>query len=118
MNLRKTLSNRMISLAGVLCLGMSFALLPAGVNAVRAEDGTEKLMSVDPLLVNTGPDVQIPSPAEAAPDSAAGTDGTRPGVSAEEMPIGAIVLNTRGYNYGPPPAEIDPAAMQREGRKP
>jgi hypothetical protein len=24
------------------------------------------------------------------------------------------VLNNRGYNYGPAPAEIDPSAMDRE----
>lgn len=117
MSLRTTLSNRIISLGGVVCLGMSFALLPAGVNVVRAEGGAEKLISVDPLLVATEPIVMTALPDEAAPGSAKGADEIRPGVSAQETPSGVTVLNTRGYNYGPPPAEIDPAAMQREGRK-
>jgi hypothetical protein len=46
---RTTLSIRIINLCGVVCLSMSLAHLPAGVNVVRAEDGAEKPMTVDPL---------------------------------------------------------------------
>ena len=31
-----------------------------------------------------------------------------------EVRPGVIVLNTRGYNYGPPVAELDAAALRAE----
>jgi hypothetical protein len=113
-----TFRNRIITLVGVSCLGMSLALLPAGVNVVRADDGAEKLMSVDPLLVAGDPVMPRPPPVGSVPMPAEGVDGNPSKVSSGEVPAGPIVLNTRGYNYGPPPAAIDPAAMRLEGRKP
>lgn len=38
----------------------------------------------------------------------------RPGVSGIETSPGVVVLNTRGYNYGPPPTPLEPEALQHE----
>jgi hypothetical protein len=38
----------------------------------------------------------------------------RPGVSGVEVAPGVIVLNTRGFNYGPPPTPLAPEALKQE----
>ena len=62
--------------------------------------------------------MQHAAPAAPAPPVAAPAEGVeenrRPGVPAVEVEPGVIVLNTRGFNYGPPPAELDPAALKAE----
>ena len=118
MSLRATHWNRIASLVGLLCLGTTLVLLPAGIRVARADEGVELLMSVDPLLV-AAEEVAATQPAAAGPVvPGEGGDEIRPGVSAREVQPGVIVLNTRGYNYGPRPAAIDPAAMQRESGMP
>ncbi|MEM9175929.1 MAG: hypothetical protein AAGC67_11910 [Myxococcota bacterium] len=83
----------MIDVLGGLCLVGALALT-SFVHAVRADDVEEALMSVDPTLVSPPA-----APAPAAPEL------SQPRVRP---------LNTRGYNYGPPPGAIDPAAMRQE----
>ncbi len=90
-----------IDVLGLLCV-VATLVLTSGVNAVRAEDGEEALMSVDPALVEA-------RDARRAQPSA-------PAAVPEEPQV--IFLNTRGYNYGPPPGEIDPAAIRYEGEVP
>ena len=109
MSLRATHWNRIASLVGLLCLGTTLVLLPAGIRAARADEGVELPMSVDPLLV-AAEEVAATQPAAAGP--------VVPGEGGDEIRPGVIVLNTRGYNYGPRPAAIDPAAMQRESGMP
>ena len=82
---------RPIDVLGGLCLVGTLALT-SFVNAVRANDGETPNMSIDPSLVRR--QAEAPTPV------------------AEQPQI--IHLNTRGYNYGPPPAEIEPAAIHYE----
>ncbi|MFK7896908.1 MAG: hypothetical protein AB8G23_13780 [Myxococcota bacterium] len=114
---------------GLACLIACLLLMSFGVNASRAED--EPLMSVDPARVEAErqraaakllPQVlpaQPSVPAEQHVERArrnARAAGETPGAGlpAAEVQPGVIVLNTRGFNYGPPPAGIDPAAMRAE----
>ena len=119
MKLHKLLWNRFGTLVGLLCLGSTLAILPIGVSAVRAGDAAEALMSIDPLLVSGQPGAAKPT-ADVMPGMAAATDkdALQPGRPGVEVQPGVIVLNTRGYNYGPPPTAIDPAAMERESETP
>lgn len=41
-------------------------------------------------------------------------NASRPGVSGIEIQPGVIVLNTRGFNYGPPPTPLTPEALKQE----
>ena len=82
---------RPIDVLGGFCLVGTLALT-SFVNAVRANDGETPNMSIDPSLVRR--QAEAPAPV------------------AEQPQI--IHLNTRGYNYGPPPGEIDRAAMGYE----
>jgi hypothetical protein len=114
MKTRNPPGNRIRATVGLLSLGLMVGLLSLGVNAVRAGDGAEKLMSVDPLLVSGQAEsaraaVVIP-PGEVEEMIERGSE------RMEVMPD-VVVLNTRGYNYGPPPA-IDPAAMNRDSQTP
>ena len=118
MEVRKKLWNRIGTLSGLLCLGMTLALLPIGVSAVRAGDGTESLMSLDPLLVEGQAESTLPKPVAPVITPAEAGEFVRPGSAGTEVQPGVIVLNTRGYNYGPPPATIDPAAMNHESPTP
>ena len=83
---------RPIDVLGWLCL-VGTLLLTSFVEAVPADESEEAMMSIDPALV-----------APAAPPPAA------PPAAAPHV----VHLNTRGYNYGPPPEEIDEAAMRYE----
>lgn len=38
----------------------------------------------------------------------------RPGVPAIEIQPGVVVLNTRGFNYGPPPTPLAPESLEQE----
>ncbi len=108
---RKPLWNRIRTAIGLLCLGSMLALLPLGVSPVRAGDGTETLMSVDPLRV-VGPQSTAPVVPVAPPVEAEGR--IKSGSPRVEVQPGVFVLNTRGYNYGQAPSALDPAAMKRE----
>lgn len=87
---------------GVVCVALTL-LLSGGVSLARAESQEESLMSVDPALVESVVE------REATPEPA---PAPVPGAVAQ----GVIQLNTRGYNYGPPIGEIDPAAIALEHR--
>ena len=98
--------------AGLLCLAASLLLSSTGVRTVRAEDGGHASMSVDPKLearLETSP--PVPPPPTQTPPPPVELQPGEPGV--ETLP-GVIVLNTRGYNYGPPIGELDPAALDHE----
>ena len=121
MTTRPTLWNRLSNAVGLICLAMTLLLLPAGVRIVRADDEAEERASVTPPLPTppaselatpqkpvVAPVVEIDEAKEALRIDSAGTEG-EPGV---------IVLNTRGYNYGPPPARPAPATDDRESTTP
>lgn len=76
---------RPIDVLGSLCLIATLLSTSFGV-AVRADEPEEALMSVDPALVAPP---RLPAPR-------------------------IVTLNTRGYNYGPPPGTIDHAAKRFE----
>lgn len=92
---------RMIDILGAFCVAATL-LLTSGVEIVRAEAPEETLMSVDPALV---------AEAEVAPEAA-----PAPAPAAEAPRI--VHLNTRGFNYGPPPGEVDPSALRFEATVP
>ena len=85
-----------VDVLGGLCL-VGTLVLTSFVEVVGAEEPEAPLMSVDPGLEAT---VSPPPPAATPP-------------AADSPRI--IHLNTRGYNYGPPPGEIDPSAIRYEG---
>ena len=90
-----------IDALGLLCV-VATLVLTSGVNAVRAEDADEALMSVDPALAEAREANRAEPPAPTA--------------APEEPEV--IILNTRGFNYGPPPGEIDPSAIRFEDEVP
>ncbi len=108
-------TNRWTTTAGLFCLAASLILSSTGVRTVRAEGGDEALMSIDPKLEAR---LEASPPAQPAPPPLAKTPPQevelRPGEPAVEAQPGVIVLNTRGYNYGPPVGPIDPAALDHE----
>ncbi|MBJ22895.1 MAG: hypothetical protein CL933_26090 [Deltaproteobacteria bacterium] len=112
---RRLLMNRMRTLTGVLCVFGCLLLLSPGVRTVRAEDGEETLMSIDPVLEAKRarpPAAQPPAAVARVPEE--GVEPDRPGAPANEVRPGVIVLNTRGYNYGSPHARREPGAMRFE----
>ena len=115
-----TFWNRIGTVGGLLCLASALVMLPVGVSVVRAGDEAEPLMSVDPSLVvheTDGIGLTLTQPVvEPAVAAANAVESVQPGRNAEEVQPGVIVLNTRGYNYGPAPAAIDPAAMEQESK--
>jgi len=114
--IRSVLINKILRSVGLVCLAMSLLLMPAGVRSVRAEDGEKALMSVDPTLV-AGEPSNVEGPAVApVVEAAAADEAVRPGSAGTEVQPGVIVLNTRGYNYGPLPSELDPAALGQEAK--
>jgi hypothetical protein len=112
---RQRTTNRWTTAAGLFCLAASLLLSSTGVRAVRAEGAEEALMSIDPKLEAR---LEPSPPAQPAPPPRVVTPPPevehRPGEPAVETQPGVIVLNTRGYNYGPPAGEIDPAALDHE----
>ena len=118
MTTRPVLWNRLSNAAGLICLAMTLLLLPAGVRIVRADDEAEGRASVTPTPPASedatpqkpvvAPVIEIDEAKEALRRGSAGTEG-EPGV---------IVLNTRGFNYGPPPARPGPATDDRESTTP
>lgn len=132
MRIGSRLGRRLGEVLGLACVIATLALLSPGVRIVRAED--EAPMSVDPGLVAAAERAQgapaLPSPAApgpapaAAPAPTAGTwpivpasdveNARRPGVPGIEVQPGVVVLNTRGFNYGPPPTPLAPEALRQE----
>lgn len=115
MTRQQTLWNRLVTSTGFLCLGASFLLMSAGVETVRAEAGDETNMSIDPSLEAALEEAEE-APKKVAPivDVNDMEALARPGIGGVETRPGVIVLNTRGYNYGPPPGSLDPAALTVE----
>jgi hypothetical protein len=109
--IRSAVWNRLLISTGLFCLAMTLLLLPLGVQSVRAEDGAEALMSIDPTLAPI--DLNADQPPRVAPMIEADA-ALPPGMPGIEIQSGVIGLNTRGYNYGPMPAELDPAAIAQE----
>ena len=103
------------STLGVVCVVAMFMLSPLGVRIVRADE-QEASMRVHSALVEGPPPaapVVGPPPRPLAREPAA---LDRAGGPSIEVSPGIVVLNTRGYNYGPPPAEVDSEAAQREAQ--
>lgn len=127
---------RLGNIAGLTVVVAALALLSPGVRTVRA--GDEPRMSIDPGLAaaaqtRTSPAAAAaaaaPAPSPVTPSTANASqkppsnpfipvddveDAQRPGVSGVEIQPGIVVLNTRGYNYGPPPTPLEPAALDQE----
>jgi hypothetical protein len=105
-------SRRPLDFIGLGCLVLTFVLLSGGVRVAQAEKSEETLRSVDPALVAG---LSAPTPPPTGIKIEPGAE-ILPGTPAIEVQPGLIVLNTRGYNYGPPPGEIDIQAMRLEDR--
>ena len=126
---------RLGSIAGWTAVLAALALFSPGVSTVRA--GDDPLMSSDPgLLAAPAQKNSGVAPAKAATDPGPAPANTaeapqtppsqpfvrvddvenarRPGVSGIEIQPGVVVLNTRGYNYGPPPTPLPPEALEQE----
>lgn len=101
-------------IAGACTVVAAFALLSPGVRIARAGE---------PAAPSPAPSTVAPA---AAPATAAATpllptvraddveNAKRPGVPAIEVQPGVVVLNTRGFNYGPPPTPLAPEALEQE----
>ena len=95
---------------GLASLVASFFLLPMGVAVVRAEDAVAP--AVDSPVEAAAPPGVVPLETEGQIESA-----PRPLDPRTESAPGVIVLNTRGYNYGPErptaqPQAAPPAAVE------
>lgn len=135
MRIQAKLWRRIGEIGGAVCLVAALALLSPGVRVVRAEG--DAAMSVDPALVAAAKRAAENGNAPAAPSAPAAVEAgkaaapaapvafptvhvddvenaSRPGVSAIEIQPGVVVLNTRGFNYGPPPTPLAPEAMKQE----
>lgn len=105
---RRRLRDRIATTLGALSLLATLLLISPGVHAVRAEGGELRVNGVDPAL-----EVAAPAPVPpAAPKSVAPSPS--PDAAVADLPSDVRVLNTRGYNYGPPPGGVDPRSMPRE----
>ena len=98
------------TLVGSLALLATFVLALPGVKAVRADDhGT-------PLASSDGPTCSAPGPEARLANADAALEQIRRQVAAQVDPAaggGIIVLNNRGYNYGPANS-LDRAALDLE----
>ncbi len=125
---------RLGNIAGWTAVLAALALFSPGVSTVRA--GDDPLMSSDPGLVAAQAQKNVGvAPAQAADPGPAPANtadvsekppsqpfvraddvenARRPGVSGIEIQPGVVVLNTRGYNYGPPPTPLAPEALEQE----
>jgi hypothetical protein len=94
---------------GAACLLAVFALLV--MRAPWATAGAAADAAGTPAEAATCGGSQLESPAEAMDIAVAETmeETRRKQAEAEADPSGWVVLNNRGYNYGPPhPVRIDP----------
>jgi hypothetical protein len=98
------------SLAGSCALLATFVLAVPGVQAVRAEPGGM------PLVSNDGPTCSQPAPEAQLAQSGAALELIRQQIAAQVGPGASdqiVVLNNRGYNYGPANS-LDRAAIDLE----
>jgi len=116
---RAVLWNRLSSSAGLICLAMSLLLLPVGVHSVRADDDSKGPVSADsvprPSEATTSEKPAVAPPVTAVGDAQA---DLRPGGEWGEDQAEVVVLNTRGFNYGPPLVNPDPVAVDPEAKAP
>jgi len=116
---RAVLWNRLSSSAGLICLAMSLLLLPVGVHSVRADDDWKGPVSADsvprPSEATTSEKPAVAPPVTAVGDAQA---DLRPGGEWGEDQAEVVVLNTRGFNYGPPLVNPDPVAVDPEAKAP
>jgi hypothetical protein len=99
----RTFGDRLMTGTGLFCLMASLLLGSPGVRAVRAEDAPE----VGPV---GGRGLEVPVEG-AAPTAPAVPPTSDPGLARKPAAGDVIVLNSRGYNYGPrtsPPTEVRP----------
>lgn len=108
---RRRLISQMTTAAGVLCVVATVVLTSAGVRTVRAEGGPGTLMSVDPELEAK---VEAPPSAPALPAPTPAPAPASPATPGAPSDSGIIVLNTQGYNYGPPPGQLEREALRHE----
>ena len=83
---------------GGIALFATFLLALPGVKAVRAEDRS------DPFATSDGPACSQPGPEAALASSGVAMEQLRAQIEAQLGPDAdsrIIVLNNRGYNYGP-----------------
>ena len=101
---------------GMLSVLATLALLSPGVQAVRADSPAAALRSVDPVLMEGRTEVADPVLTETREGIAGPVERSdaKPGRPVVAQQPGVTVLNTRGYNYGPPVGEVDPRAMDLE----
>ncbi|MEZ4334675.1 MAG: hypothetical protein R3F35_23200 [Myxococcota bacterium] len=127
---RSRFRRRLLHGLGLLCVVGTFALLSPGVRIVRAADERESRADEVATAVHpqAGPmsrmSEPVPPPVPEAPPAASPAspfvraedveNARRPGVSGIETSPGVVVLNTRGYNYGPPPTPLEPEALRQE----
>jgi hypothetical protein len=110
--------NRLLTFAGLFCLTASLLLLPAGVRTVRAEDGAQGSKSVNPTPSSSESDIVEPPPIAPENPATKIDEADRPGRTRGEVRPEFVPLNTRGYNYGPPPVEVAPAPVPDEPSTP
>ena len=98
---------------------MTLLLLPAGVRSVWADDESKGPAGEDPALLPSK-SLTVETPAVVLPGSKVGdaAETLRADGAGSQNQDGIVVLNTRGFNYGPPAANPDPAAVGREAKTP
>jgi hypothetical protein len=108
----RRIRHRLATTTGVFCVLGTLLLLSSGVKVVRAEGGLE-LPASDMPLPEPAPHLMVPpaAPMPIVPSVGpkAGIVPENPVVPVEEMQPDVIVLNNRGYNYGPRRPQADPA---------
>ena len=92
---------------GALCVLLTLLLTSGGVQAVRAESEVAPPVSAVPAPAEGVPPA-APMPSVPSTSPMPGVISENPVVPVEEHLPGVIVLNTRGYNYGPKRPQIDP----------
>lgn len=119
MAIRSALWNRLSSSAGLICLAMTLLLWPAGVRSVRADDESKEAVSEDlalpPSRVATSEKSAVVLPVTKVGDA---QEMLRPDGAGSQDQDGVVVLNTRGFNYGPSPANLAPVAVGHESKTP
>jgi hypothetical protein len=92
---------------GLFCLVLTFLLWSPGVRTVRAGDVAPQ--------TSPGSAEQEPAAAVVEPARSDGQIEMAPRVSdpRAEAVGGVVVLNTRGYNYGPDRPTVRPRAVQQ-----
>jgi hypothetical protein len=111
-----TLWNRIVTGLGLVCLAMTLLLLSPGVRAVHADGNLEANRSVDPVAEAAAHKAALEAEKIASDLAAKNLEAIEeivrtPGPADIEVEPGIVVLNTRGYNYGPPLDALDPAAL-------